>query len=167
MRISVRVDYAIRAMAELAAAPPDRTMRAETIARNQDIPLKFLLSILNELRRARLVRSRRGQEGGYLLAAPAKSIALADVMRAIEGPLANVHDKSLREIRYPGAASPLTDVWKAIRASLRSVLETTTVADLAAGRLPSRVRALAARYDASERTRPRRGLGYSSSRSYV
>jgi Rrf2 family protein len=155
VRISLRVDYAIRAMAELAAAAADHPIRAETIASRQRIPRKFLLSILNELRRARLVRSRRGQEGGYLLARPARGIALADVMRAVEGPLANVHDASLGEIHYSGAAAALTEVWKAVRSSLRSVLETTTVADLAGGRLPRPVRALAARYDASQRARAR------------
>lgn len=153
MRISIKIDYALRAMAELAATGNDRPLKAESIAGEQDIPLKFLLAILGELRRSRLVRSQRGQSGGYALARPAKEITLADVMRAVEGPLANVHDDSLREIEYSGVAAGLTDVWKAVRTSLRSVLETTTVADLAAGRLPKRIKTLAAEYEESERLR--------------
>jgi Rrf2 family protein len=155
MRISTKVDYALRAMAELAVAADDRPLKADLIAKRQAIPLKFLLAILNELRRAHLVRSQRGQDGGYVLARPAKEITLADVMRAVEGPLANVHGDSLRRITYPGAAACLTDVWKAVRSSLRSVLELTTVDDLACGRLPRRVQDLAERYDETERGRAR------------
>lgn len=155
MRISVKTDYALRAMAELAAAEEDRPLKAELIANKQGIPLKFLLSILNELRRAHLVRSHRGQEGGYVLGRSATEITLADVMRALEGPLANVHDDSLREITYAGAASSLTEIWKAVRTSLRSVLEGTTIADLASGRLPRRVQTLAERYEETERLRRR------------
>lgn len=155
MRISVRIDYALRAMAELAVATDDRPLKAETIATRQEIPLKFLLAILNELRRARLVRSQRGQDGGYTIARDPREITLADVMRAVEGPLANVHDSSLREIAYPGPASSLTEIWKAVRTSLRSVLETTTVADLASGDLPQDVQALATEYDETEKERVR------------
>jgi Rrf2 family protein len=153
MRISIKIDYALRAMAELAASEDERPVKAEYIAGEQDIPLKFLLAILGELRRGRLVRSQRGQSGGYTLARSPAEITLADVMRAVEGPLANVHDDSLREIEYQGAAAGLVDVWKAVRTSLRSVLETTTVADLAAGRLPKRIKTLAAEYEESERQR--------------
>ena len=156
MRISIKIDYALRAMAELAVADDDKPIKAEQISRKQDIPLKFLLAILNELRRSHLVRSHRGQEGGYVLARPAEEITLADVMRAVEGPLANVHDDSLREISYPGAASSLKDVWKAVRTSLRSVLELTSVRDLAAGKLPRRVQTLASQYEDTEKARPRR-----------
>jgi Rrf2 family protein len=153
VRISIKIDYALRAMAELAASPQARPVKAEQISRRQHIPRKFLLVILNELRRAHLVRSQRGQEGGYLLGRAADEITLADVMRAIEGPLANVHDDSLAEIDYPGAAAALTEVWKAVRSSLRSVLEATSVADLATGKLPRRVRDLAALYDRAQRAR--------------
>ncbi len=156
MRISTKIDYALRAMAELAAAPDDRPVKAELIGKRQDIPQKFLLAILNELRRSHLVRSQRGQEGGYVLARSPDDITLADVMRAVEGPLANVHDESLRDITYPGAAAALKDVWKAVRSSLRSVLETTTVADLASGKLPRRIQTLAEQYEEAERVRPRR-----------
>jgi Rrf2 family protein len=155
MRISVKIDYALRAMAELSQAKDDRPVKAELIAKNQDIPLKFLLAILNELRRNHLVRSQRGHDGGYVLARDPKDITLADVMRAAEGPLANVHDESLREIDYPGAAAALKDVWKAVRTSLRSVLETTSVADLSSGKLPRRIQVLAEQYEDSERSRPR------------
>lgn len=150
MRISTKIDYALRAMAELAAAGGSEPVKAEHIAKRQSIPLKFLLAILGELRRDHLVRSHRGPEGGYVLGRAAKAITLADVMRALEGPLADVHDDSLRVLEYPGPASSLTEVWKAVRASLRSVLEATTVADLASGRLPRRVQSLAEAYDEAE-----------------
>ena len=152
MRISAKVDYAVRAMAQLAADEDDAPVKAETIAQAQDIPLKFLLGILNELKRARLVHSQRGMEGGYMLAAPADQITVADVIRAIDGPLANVHDASLSELSYPGAAEELRTVWMAVRASLRSVLEVVTLADLAAGDLPKSVEAMAARYQADVRS---------------
>ena len=150
MRISTKIDYALRAMAELASADATRPLKADHIAKRQHIPLKFLLAILGELRRDHLVRSHRGPEGGYVLGRAAKTITLADVMRALEGPLADVHDDSLRLLTYPGPASSLTNVWKAVRSSLRSVLETTTVADLASGRLPRKVQLLADAYDEAE-----------------
>jgi Rrf2 family protein len=153
VRISTKIDYALRAMAELATSADDRPVKAEHIGKSQDIPQKFLLAILNELRRSRLVRSHRGHDGGFILARPPEDITLADVMRAVEGPLANVHDSSLREISYQGSAAALTDVWKAVRASLRSVLETTTLADLASGRLPRRIQVLAEQYEEAERAR--------------
>jgi len=150
MRISTKIDYALRAMAELAAADPSEPLKAELIGKRQRIPLKFLLAILGELRRDYLVRSHRGPEGGYVLGRAAKDITLADVMRALEGPLADVHDDSLRLLSYPGPASSLTEVWKAVRSSLRSVLEATTVADLASGKLPRKVQQLAEAYDEAE-----------------
>ena len=151
MRISAKVDYAVRAMAQLAEAPEGQPVKAEDIARAQDIPLKFLLGILNDLKRAYLVRSQRGAEGGYALMRPAEEITLADVIRVIDGPLANVHDQSLSELSYAGPAKRLREVWMAVRASLRVVLETTTLADLAAGDLPDEVRELASTYQAEER----------------
>jgi Rrf2 family protein len=151
VRISAKVDYAVRAMAQLAAEPDESPVKAEDIANAQDIPLKFLLGILNDLKRAYLVRSQRGAEGGYSLMRPADEITLADVIRVIDGPLANVHDLSLSELKYAGPAKPLREVWMAVRASLRSVLETTTLADLAAGSLPDEVRDLASTYQAEER----------------
>jgi Rrf2 family protein len=151
VRISAKVDYAVRAMAQLAADPAGGPVKAEEIANAQDIPLKFLLGILNDLKRAYLVRSQRGADGGYSLMRPAEEITLADVIRAIDGPLANVHDTSLSDLTYAGPARSLREVWMAVRASLRSVLETTTLADLAAGSLPENVRAMASTYRAEER----------------
>ena len=152
VRISVKVDYAVRAMAQLASEDASDPVKAETISKAQDIPLKFLLGILSDLKRARLLRSQRGAEGGYWLARPAAEISLADVIRAIDGPLANVHDSSLASLTYQGPAESLREVWMAVRTSLRSVLEVVSLADLASGTLPDRVRNLAAEYEADVRT---------------
>ena len=141
MRVSARADYAIRALLELAAAG-ETPVRADAIAKAQAIPPKFLENLLVDLRRTRLVVSRRGRDGGYRLARPASSITLADVIRAIDGPLAGVRDAAPEDVAYTGAAASLTEVWVAVRASLRSVFEATTVADVASGRLPAGVRRL-------------------------
>jgi Rrf2 family protein len=133
-------------MAELAAAKQGTALKAEQIASAQDIPLNFLLGILRELRNAHLVRSVRGRDGGYLLARAASTIAIADVIRAVDGPLANVRDQSLSQLSYPGAARALREVWMAVRGSLREVLENVTVAELASNRLPRPVRTLAERH---------------------
>jgi Rrf2 family protein len=152
MRISERVDNAVRAMAELAAAEGP-SMKAEAIARHQDISLKYLLDILRDLKRSELVRSKRGPDGGFALARPASDISLADIFRAIDGPLADVHDESLRDLAYPAPAEALPQVWMAIRGSLRSVLETVTVANLVAGDLPPDVVALADPYQRTTQAR--------------
>ena len=152
MRISERVDNAVRAMAELAAGEGP-SMKAEAIARHQDISLKYLLDILRDLKRSELVRSKRGPDGGFALARPATEISLADIFRAIDGPLADVHDESLRDLEYPAPAEALPQVWMAIRGSLRSVLETVTVADLVAGDLPPDVVALADTYQRTTEAR--------------
>jgi Rrf2 family protein len=151
VRISLKVDYGLRAMAEIAADTSGEPVKAEDIARAQDIPLKYLLGILNELRRGYLLRSHRGADGGYLMMRPATEVTLADVIRVVDGPLANVHDTSLSDLEYGGAAKDLREVWMALRASLRAVFETVTIADLAAGSLPKSVKALAATYRAEER----------------
>lgn len=148
MRISAKSDYAVRAMAELASAYDGGAVKAEDIASAQEIPLNFLLGILRELRNGHLVRSVRGRDGGYLLSRPPQEIALADVIRVVDGPLANVRDLSLSELSYPGAAEALRDVWMAVRGSLREVLENVTIADLAANKLPRNVRQLAERHQA-------------------
>lgn len=149
MRVSAKVDYALRAAVELAAAEdPAVPTKAERIARAQDIPMKFLENILQSLRHAGLVQSKRGPEGGHLLARPAEEITLADVIRAIDGPLAAVAGASPDELEPAGAAAPLRDVWVAVRTSLRAVLEETTLADVAAGRLPASVTELTADPDA-------------------
>jgi len=143
MRVSAKVDYALRAGAELAAAAADRPQKGERIAQAQKIPLKFLENILLDLRHAGLVQSQRGAEGGYWLARPPEEISLADVIRAVEGPIANVRGERPEQVEYVAAAEPLRQVWVAVRASLRAVLETVTLADLAAGRLPDEVAQLA------------------------
>ncbi len=132
-------------MSELAAGD-GLPMKAELISRSQDISLKYLLDILRDLKRAELVRSKRGPAGGFLLSRPAETISLADIFRAIDGPLADVHDTSLRDLVYPAPAEALPKVWMAIRGSLRRVLETVTVADLVAGELPDEVTELADTY---------------------
>ncbi len=147
MRVSAKADYAIRATIELAAAAEGPT-KGDRIAQAQAIPLNFLENILVDLRNAGLVASRRGAEGGYWLARPAAEISLADVIRAVDGPLANVRGVRSEQLDYTGSAEPLRDVWVAVRASLRAVLESVTLADLAAGELPENVRALAADPDA-------------------
>jgi Rrf2 family protein len=141
VRVSARADYAIRALLELAAAS-DASIRGDAIARAQGIPAKYLENLLADLRRARLIASQRGVQGGYRLARPAAEITLADVIRAIDGPLAGVRDSAPEDVSYPGPAASLRDVWVALRASMRGVLEATTLADVAAGRLPASVRRL-------------------------
>jgi Rrf2 family protein len=142
VRVSARADYAIRALLELAAAGPDAPVRADAIARAQGIPSKYLENLLGDLRRARLVSSQRGLNGGYRLARAASEITLADVIRAIDGPLAGVRDDAPEDVAYPGAAASLRDVWVALRASMRTVLEATTLADVASADLPRPVRKL-------------------------
>jgi Rrf2 family protein len=144
MRISAKVDYAVRAAVQLAAAADgDRPTKGEAIARAQGIPLKFLENILGDLRHAGLVRSQRGAEGGYWLNRPAAEISVADVIRAVEGPLASVRGQRPEDITYAGAAEPLARVWIAVRASLRGVAEHVSLADIAAGELPEHVATLA------------------------
>jgi Rrf2 family protein len=138
MRISAKADYAVRAAVEMAAAG-DEPLKGERIAEAQDIPLQFLEHILLELKHARLVRARRGARGGYWLARPPEEITLATLIRAVEGPLANIQDQAPEQTKYPGNAEPLSEVWIAVRAALRRVLEHVTVADLRDGRLPDDV----------------------------
>jgi Rrf2 family protein len=130
MRVSAKVDYALRAMAELAAAPPG-LMTAEQLASAQHIPPKFLESILSQLRSAGLVTSQRGAEGGYQLARPANEISVAEIIRELEGPIATVRGVRPDELEYDGAAAGLRDVWLELRARMRGVLEQTTLADIA------------------------------------
>jgi Rrf2 family protein len=145
--VSAKADYAVRAMAELAGAREGPT-KAEQIAQAQEIPLKFLENILADLRRDGLVLSQRGAEGGYWLARPGGEITLAQVIRAVDGPLANVRGHRPEQVAYQGAAEPLREVWISVRAALRSVLDLVTVADLAEGRLPETVAQLARDPDA-------------------
>ena len=146
MRTTAKADYAVRAAVDLAAA--GEMITAEQIAEAQGIPLNFLENILRDLRRAGLVESRRGQAGGYVLARPAESITVADVIRAVEGPLANVRGMSPETLDYSGSAEKLRDVWVALRAGVRSVLEGVTIADIARGELPEHVENLTRDEDA-------------------
>jgi Rrf2 family protein len=147
VRVSAKADYAIRAAVELAAAG-EGPVKGERIAQAQEIPSNFLENILADLRNAGIVASRRGADGGYWLARPADEVSLADVIRAVDGPLANVRGVRSEQVSYRGSAVPLRDVWVAVRASLRGVLENVTLADLARGELPESVSALAADPDA-------------------
>jgi Rrf2 family protein len=150
MRLSARVDYALRAVVELAAEggngrdPAVRPVTADRLATAQGIPPKFLESILLQLRRGGVVTAQRGPEGGYRLARPAGEISLAEIIRVIDGPLANVRGQRPEALGYQGAAVALQDVWIALRASERQILELVTVADVVDGDLPERVRDLVA-----------------------
>src|SRR5579862_1256665 len=136
MHVTARVDYALRAVVELAAGSP-QLVKGARIATAQSIPLKLLENILLDLKYGGIVRAQRGFEGGYGLAKPAKEITVADVIRVVEGPLANVRGERPETIGYKGKAEPLRDVWIAVRAALRSVLESVTIADIAEGELPN------------------------------
>jgi Rrf2 family protein len=151
VRVSAKADYAVRATAALAAMEADGPVKAIEIAEDQGIPVKFLQGVLNELRVARIVRSARGPDGGFMLARPPEEITLADVFRAMDGPLINVRDESLTDLDYPGAAALLREVWMAARSSLRNVLEQVTLADLANGVLPEDVLELAELYQSDPR----------------
>jgi Rrf2 family protein len=143
VRISAKADYAVRAAVELAAAPDEKPVKAERIATAQGIPLNFLENILGELRHSGIVRSHRGAEGGFRLAKPAADISIADIIRAVEGPLASVRGGPPEDSHYPGAAADLPRVWIAVRANLRKVVEHVTVADVASGTLPKSIDKLA------------------------
>jgi Rrf2 family protein len=143
MRISAKADYAVRAAIELAAAAGAESVPAERIAATQAIPLNFLENILSEMRTAGIVRSQRGPEGGYRLTKPARQITIADVIRAVEGPLATVRGAKPEDAAYPGAASELSRVWIAVRKNLRNVVEHVTLADVANSRLPVSITNLA------------------------
>jgi Rrf2 family protein len=144
VRISAKAEYAVRAAVELAAAEGDKPVKAERIATAQEIPLNFLENILGELRHSGVVRSHRGAEGGFRLAKPPSEVTVADVIRAVEGPLASVRGGPPEEASYAGAAGALPRVWIALRANLRAVLERVTLADVASGKLPKRIEELAA-----------------------
>jgi len=155
MRLSARVDYALRAIVELAVVAGRNTddtdpgrrpspVTAEQIARAQDIPPKFLESILLQLRRGGVVHAQRGPEGGYWLTRPASEISLAEVIRVVDGPLSHVRGQRPEDLGYQGAARALQEVWIALRASEREILELVTIADVAGDQLPDRVRKLAA-----------------------
>lgn len=157
MRMSAKAEYAVRAMTQLAVAGPGSLVKTDDLAKAQGIPPQFLVDILSELRADRLVRSHRGRDGGYELARPADQISIADVLRCIDGPLASVRDIALGDLDYTGPTTALTDVWRALRASMRSVLEQTSLADVAGGALPDHVTRLASDYRLQEDRRGRSG----------
>jgi Rrf2 family protein len=143
VRVSAKADYAVRAAAELAAAE-EGPVKGERLAEAQDIPLQFLEHILLELKHQGIILARRGAKGGYWLARPANEVAVADIVRAVEGPIANVQSIPPQDIEYKGNAEHLQEVWIAVRASIRSVLEEVTLADLVSGELPDIVGELSA-----------------------
>jgi len=147
MRVSAKADYAVRAALELAAAGEDGPVKGEKLADAQDIPLQFLEHILLELKHHGIVRARRGAKGGYWLARPADEVSVADVVRAVEGPIAHVQSTPPESIEYRGNSENLQEVWIAVRANLRNVLENVTLADLVSGEMPEVVTTLAAEPD--------------------
>jgi Rrf2 family protein len=143
VRVTAKVDYTVRAAIELAGADRNHPMKGVTIAHEQNIPIKYLENILGELKRSGLVGSQRGADGGYWLARPAGEVTIAELIRAVEGPLANVRGVRPEQVEFEGKAQPLQRMWVSVRASLRSVLEVVTIADLVSGKLPPSVDALA------------------------
>jgi Rrf2 family protein len=142
MRISAKVDYAVRAALELAGAADDDPVKGDTIAEAQDIPLKFLENILGELKHTGIVASRRGAHGGYWLAKPADEVSLGDIVRAVEGPLATVRGQGADALKYQGGAKTLQNVWIALRANIRAVMDEVTLADVISNNLPAKVEEL-------------------------
>ena len=151
--MSAKAEYAVRAMVQLATVANGTLVKTDDLAQAQGIPPQFLVDILTNLRTDRLVRSHRGREGGYELARPCHEISIADVLRCIDGPLASVRDIGLGDLPYSGPTVALTDVWRALRASMRSVLEETTLADVAGGTLPQHVATMADDYRDQENHR--------------
>jgi Rrf2 family protein len=144
VRVTAKVDYAVRAAMVLARAAddPGGPVKGERIGAAEDIPVKYLENILSELRQSGIVRSQRGADGGYWLAQPADEISIADIIRAVEGPLATVRGERAEQLDYGPESGALQDMWIAVRASLRSVLEQVTVADVVDDKLPRHVRKL-------------------------
>jgi len=151
VRIPAKADYAVRALVELAASSDVGPVSVDRLALAQEIAAPFLTGILGQLRLAGLVRSVRGPHGGFLLARPAREITVADVVRAIDGPLATLSGRYPETLEYPGPAASLREVWVALRANIRAVLEHVTIADVASGRLPARIVRLVSPEDAWQR----------------
>jgi Rrf2 family protein len=147
VQISAKTDYAIRALLNLAAHEPE-LVKVDTIVREQGLPRKFVEAILGELRRAQLVRSQRGADGGYALARPAAEITLGAVIRAVDGPLAEVRGLRPHETEYTGVAEHLPEIWVAVRSSLRRVLDEVTLAQVLSGKLPAHIKKLVQEPDA-------------------
>jgi Rrf2 family protein len=150
MHVTAKADYAIRAVVELAGSAQDSPRKVDDVARAQGIPVSFLENILTQLRSSGIVRSQRGPEGGYWLAQPPDQVNLAQVIRAVEGPLVGIRGQRPEEIEYVGSSESLQQVWIALRANLRGVLEQVSIADVAAGKLPKDVLALTREEEAWE-----------------
>jgi Rrf2 family protein len=142
MHVTAKADYAVRAVVELASGTQDAPRKVDELAQAQDIPVSFLENILSQLRSSGIVRSQRGPEGGYWLARPPSELTLAQVIRAVEGPLVGIRGQRPEEVSYNGSAESLQPVWIALRANLRKVLERVTVEQVASGKLPKEVLAL-------------------------
>ncbi len=142
MHVTAKADYAVRAVVELASGSRDSPRKVDELAQAQGIPVSFLENILTQLRSSGIVRSQRGPEGGYWLAKPPEEVNLAQVIRAVEGPLVGVRGLRPEEVAYKGSAESLQQVWLALRANLRKVLEHVTLADVASGKLPPEIVAL-------------------------
>lgn len=142
MHVTAKADYAVRAVVELAGSGPEAPRKVDDVAQAQAIPVSFLENILTQLRSTGIVRSQRGPEGGYWLARPADELSLAQVIRAVEGPLVGVRGQRPEEVRYTGSAEALQPVWIALRVNLRAVLENVTVDQIASNKLPRGVLAL-------------------------
>jgi Rrf2 family protein len=139
MHVTAKADYAVRAVVELAGSAQDSPRKVDQVAQAQNIPVSFLENILTQLRSSGIVRSQRGPEGGYWLARPPEEVNLAQIIRAVEGPLVGVRGQRPEEVEYAGSAESLRQVWVALRANLRKVLEHVSVADVAGGNLPDEV----------------------------
>jgi Rrf2 family protein len=150
VRITAKADYAVRATLELAGRADGEPVKGEKLAEAQGIPLQFLEHILLDLKHHELVKAKRGMHGGYWLGRPAEEITVADVIRAVEGPLANIHDVPPEDTDYRGNAERLRDVWVAVRANLRAVLEEVSLADVRTGKLPPAINSLLEDPDAWE-----------------
>jgi Rrf2 family protein len=150
MHVTAKADYAVRAVVELSGSSQDAPRKVDEVAQAQGIPVSFLENILTQLRSSGMVRSQRGPEGGYWLAQPPEEINLAQIIRAVEGPLVGVRGQRPEEIEYVGSAESLQQVWVALRSNLRKVLEHVTVADVAAGKLPKDIIALTKQEEAWE-----------------
>jgi Rrf2 family protein len=150
MHVTAKADYAVRAVVELVGSKQESPRKVDDVAQAQGIPVSFLENILTQLRSSGIVRSQRGPEGGYWLARPADTLNLAQIIRAVEGPLVGVRGQPPEEIEYTGSAEALQQVWIAVRANLRMVLEHVTVAEVSAGKLPKRVLALTREEEAWE-----------------
>ena len=150
MHVTAKADYAIRAVVELVDSSQERPYKIDAVAQAQSISPSFLENILTQLRSAGFVRSQRGPDGGYWLARPPDELNIAQIIRAVDGPLVGVRGEPPEEVEYVGSAESLQQVWIAVRANLRKVLEHVTVADVAAGKLPQDVLALTRREEAWE-----------------